>query len=347
MADNLIGTFDTAEMLAAIDATPRPRTFFRERLFGGNIRTFLTKSVTADFCKGQRALAPFVNRRIGGKLVEKLAFESRNYEPPMVASRAVFHGDEAFERTMGEVIGGSSDPNTRMTDNRARELTNHDRMVTRTEEVMNSQMMATGIITIVGEGVSDEIDLSHTNTDLLAGDSRWGESGADPVINFHEWKRECLRLSGITPDTVVLGSDAADAFLEDSKVRDLLDVRNIMIGQINPRDVPSGAIWLGTIDGVDVFEYPEWYIHPTTGVETPMVAANKAIMFPSAARNPGAIMLYGAYYDVKNQQTIVGSRIPRTWVEEGPNTEMLELICFPLPVMPDVDSWLVATVMDA
>lgn len=345
MKSNLIGTFDTVAMIGALDATPRPRTFLRDRLFGGRFTSFETQHVAADFKKGKRSMAPFVNRNIGGKLVEAMSWATQLYTPPMVAPRAIFRGDEALGRAYGEVIGGSMSPDERAAAAVARRLDEHDWLITRREEWMLAKMLATGTIVIAGEGVSDEINLNFTNTDTLAGNNVWGGTTSKPVENIRYWKRVVLQQSGVTPDTMVLGADASDAFLEDTHVQALLDKKNAMVGQVNLADLPNGVEYIGNIAGVDIFCYPEWYIDDSTGLETAIIPTDKAILFPSAARNPGAQMLYGAYYDVEDEATYVGSRIPRSWTDKDKNARYIEVVTFPVPFMPDADSWLVATVI--
>ncbi len=346
METNLIGTYDTATMLPALNATPMPRTAIADRLFGGRFTAFPTKYVLFDIQKGKRAMAPFVSRYMGGKLVEKLAMSTPRYEPPMVGSKTIFHGDEAFERMPGEIIGGDMSPEDRMSAAVAGQLGLLDGMTARRIEWMCAQMLATGSIVIAGEGVSDTIDLGFTNTDTLSGTSCWGGTESDIVGNIREWKRAIVKASGITPDTMYLGENAATAFLADSNVQALLDVRNIGVGAINLQDLPNGTEYLGRIAGVDVFGYDEWYIDDTTAVETPMIPVNSAILCPSAARNPGAEMLFGAFYDVADKVTYQGPRIPRAWADKEKNAEFLELLSFPVPKMPDADSWLVATVVE-
>jgi hypothetical protein len=346
MKSNLIGTNDTATMLEAINATPRPRTFLRDRLFGTQQVTFETQHVMLDFIKGKRALAPFVSRYIGGKLVETQAMTTKLYIPPMVAPRGIIRGDQAFGRAAGEVIGGSMSPDERMDQQKAEKLVLHDNLITRREEWMCAKLLGTGVIPIVGEGVKDEIDLGFTNTDTLSGTACWGSTASKPIEDLRGWKATCIKLSGITPDTMVLGEDAADAFLEDTRVQQMLDRQNMNIGKVDIQDLPNGAEYLGTIVGVDVFAYPEWYIDDTTGVETPMIAANAAILFPSVNRAVGSKMLYGAYYDVEDETTYVGARIPRTWTDKPSNQRFMEVVSFPVPQVADADSWLVATVVE-
>lgn len=345
MPTNVIGTYDTAEMLEAINATPRPRTFLLERCFGGNVRTFDTKYVLLDWRRGGRVMAPFVNRKIGGKLVEKLSTATRRYEPPMIAPRAVFRGDEAFERGPGEVIGGDASPAERMAALIADEFASHDMLITRRIEWMVAKMLTTGTIPIVGEGVVDEIDLDFTQTEALGGADLWTASTSDPLGDIEDWSMELIQAAGVTPDTAILGKTAAKAFKSHEKVQNYLNLRNVMPGQMNPRELPNGVKYIGSIEAVDYFTYPEWYIDDTTGVETPMIPDAACVLFPSSARNIGAKMLYGAHWEAKSRTAVKGERIPRQWVEEGPNVEFAELVSYPVPLMPDVDSWKVATVV--
>lgn len=350
MKTNLIGTYDTATMLEAINATPRPRTALRDRLFGGRYTNFETQYVVADFQKGKRAKAPFVNRMMGGKLVEKLNMTTRRYEPPMIAPRNVFRGDEAYERMPGEVIGGAASPDERAQSAIARTMDSHDYLITRTEEWMVASMLATGVITIKGEGVSDEIDLGFDQFETLAGDNVWGGTTGNIRESLRTYKRQVIKSSGITPDTLILGEDAADAFLSDQDILTQLNTINANLGRIDVRDLPNGMQYLGYIEGMDVFGYDEWYIDDdpdsaTVGEELPMIPVDVAIICPSSQRNPRAEMLYGSYYDVEDDTTYVGARIPRTWTDKGANARFMELVCFPLPFMPDIDSWLVATVV--
>lgn len=345
MQSNVIGTFDTATMLQSINATPRPKTFLRERVFGGRQTEFETTYVIAEFMKNKRHMAPFVSRYIAGKTQGKQPFTTSAYTPPRLAPMQSFNGEEAFQRAPGEVIGGSGSPDQRMAAMIARELTAQDWGLTRREEWMIAQMLGTGKIPIVGEGISDEIDLNHTLTDTLAGTAVWGGTTSDPIANLRTWKRDVIKASGLTPDTAILGEDAADALLSDSKVLSMLDNRNSEYGRLTSQNLPNGAEYLGNLVGIDLFAYPEWYVDETTNTEKSMIPEKAAIIFPSAERNPGAEMLYGAYLNVKDGTTYVGARIPREWVEEGPNQRFIQVQSYPLPFVPDVDSWLIATVL--
>lgn len=337
-------TFDISTMLEAINGTPRPRTFLRERLFGGKFTAFESDYVLADFQKGRRALAPFVSRTIGGTLVEKLSMTTSRMQPPMVAPRGIYRGSDAFERLPGEIIGGSMSPDDRAQQAIAAQMALQDDMDTRTEEFMCAQLLTLGKMVIKGEGVDTEIDFGHTQTETLTGNDVWGGSASAIRKNLRDWKRQVIQASGITPDTLVLGADAADLFLSDEQILFQLDIRNAQMGNVDVRDLPNGAQYLANIEGLDVFGYDEWY--DDSGTAQPMIPAKAAVIFPSSDRNIGAQMLYAAYYDATDEVTYVGARIPRTWTDKASNARYIEMITFPLPFLPDVDSWLIAKVTD-
>jgi hypothetical protein len=346
LADNLIGTFETGELLEGLNQSLRPRRFLLERVFGGNFRAFETQHVLVDWKKGRRRMAPFINHRIGGKLVERTSWATNIYTPPMIGPRDIYTGEGAMGRAFGEVIGGSMSPTDRDAAAMADALGEHDDLITRRIEWMAAQLLATGVIPIVGDGVEDTIDVGFDHTDTLSGTSCWGESASDIRGDLRRWALSILQRTGILPDTCILGLDAVTAFSKDANLKEELDVRNLMIGSATQQNLPNGAMYLGTIDGIEVFGYPEWYIDDTTGVETAMIPADAAILFPSAGRNPGARIVYGAFYDVEDRTTYVGPRIPRTWTDKGANCRYTEVISRPVPVIPDSDSWLVAKVIE-
>ena len=86
MAYNL---FDSRTMMAALEQAKPPRTFLLDTFFSGAPRTFDTEAVDIDIIKGKRRLAPFVNPRHEGKIVEKRGFKTRSYKPAYVKPKMV------------------------------------------------------------------------------------------------------------------------------------------------------------------------------------------------------------------------------------------------------------------
>ncbi|MCE5200556.1 MAG: major capsid protein [Armatimonadota bacterium] len=345
MQTALLGNYDTATMLEVVRATPRVKTFLRDRLVGGNIKPVETQDVMFDFVKGTRSMAPIVSRVIGGKLVEKQSVVTGKYRPPMLAPRGVFRGDEAFERMPGEVIGGAASPDERAAAYAAEQILAHETLIARRWEWMWAKLLSTGVISLEGEGVKDTITVGHTLNVVLNGADLWNTATADILGDIDDGCDEVIEACGITPDTLILGKDAAKCFMANEKVQKALDVRNFNVGSVNPRELPNGAVYIGTYGPVEIFRYPEWYRDDTTKASTPMIPVGAAILCCSQTRNPSQKMVFGAHFEVAEERTYVSELIPRVWTDKPSNTRFLEVVSYPVPIIPDVDSWLVMTVL--
>ena len=70
--------YDPRTMGKVISRMAPVRTFFKSTFFR-NVETFVTETVDVDYKKGNRKLAPFVHRRIGGKTVPNTGYETKIY----------------------------------------------------------------------------------------------------------------------------------------------------------------------------------------------------------------------------------------------------------------------------
>lgn len=339
--------FDVLTMLQAINNTPRPKTFLLNLLFGGRIKTFTTAEVMVDVTKGKRRMAPFVSPFVGGKLMEREGRAVQSYRPPLIQPRDVLTPERLQTRMAGESIVSALSPADRLAQEQADVLDSFDQSITRREEWMGSQLIFTGAIHMLGEGVDENFSIGFTNTETLSGADLWSVATADPIGDINRWRRTVQEKSGITPNAVVMGPDVSNAFCNHSAVQNQLDVRRMEMGIIKPQELPNGATYLGTLarEGVDLYEYAEWYVDDATGLSKPMVPATYLALVPTAERNPGAQVLYGAWTEMSKATTYEGARIPRVWSEEGPNATYIEVVSRPLPLMPDADAWFVAKVL--
>ncbi len=75
-----------------------------------------------------------------------------------------------------------------------------------------------------------------------------------------------------------------------------------------------------------------------------MIPDTEAVLCCSAQANPAQKMVFGAHYEVSDQTTYVSDLIPRVWVDKGSNTRFMEVVSYPVPIIPDADSWKDVTV---
>lgn len=336
-----IDLFDTRTMLEAVRQIQPVRTFLRDTFFT-NWRTFDTEYVDVDIVKGKRRMAPFVSPKVGGKVVERLGYQTNIYKAPMLAPKLPTTAEQLLKRLPGEELYSGMSPEERAAEQLGRDLAELDEIITRREEWMCAQAIFAGQIHVVGEGVDEIIDFGLTNREALAGTDLWSDPGSNPPADLKRWRLAIVKESGINPDTVIMASDVVDAFLGHAGVQKLLDLRLVDTGQINPQQLPNGATYIGRIAelGVNIYSYDEWYLDDD-GVEKPMVPEKTVLM---ASTNARFDLVYGAYIDME-LGTFAQPRVARSWVEKDPSVRWVQMISRPLPVPQHIDSLYVATVL--
>lgn len=342
-----INIYETRTMLAAIEMMMPVRTFLKDTFFS-NVNTFVTEHVDVEYKKGRRKMAPFVSPRVAGKVMDRQGFTTKTFKPASVKPSRVITGDDINKRSFGEGIYSNRTPQRRAAELLAQDLSDLDEAITRREEWMASQILFTGKVDIIGEGIDATLDFDFTNKEVLSGTDLWSDSTSDPINYLKQKRREIIKKSGVNPDQVLMASDVVDTFVNHPKVTDKLNTRRIDLGLIKPEILPNGVTYIGYIAelGCDIYSYDEWYFDEDTQTEKPMVPSGNLMIGSSKARSS---MLYGAVTltdeRTKKFVTFEGSRVPDSWVKKDPAARYLQVHSLPLPVPHEVDSWYVAKVL--
>lgn len=336
-----LALFETRNMLRALEQMKPPRTFLRRNFFV-ETNTFNSKNVDIDIRKGKRRLAVYVKPVAEGKLVDRIGFKTYSYAPPYVKMKMATTAQDFLTRGVGETIYGASDgPMQRAQKQVGKDLAELDEMITRLEENQAAELLDTGIVTVVGEGINDTIDYvmpaSHKIT--LTGTDLWTDTtNADPHQDLKTWKRLIAKDSGLIPTDVIMGTAAIDAYIVHPKVTTAFDTRRIDLGLITPEQIEDGVIFYGRIRevGVDVWTYEEYYLD-NAGTEQDMVDPNKVLMVTRRARTSKN---YGAIQDLKANAAV--PRFPKSWEEEDPSVRFVMLQSAPLLALHQVDAFISA-----
>lgn len=83
-----ISIYDPRTMGKLVERMPKVQTFIKSTFFR-NVETFDTQKIDVDFKKGNRQLAPFVHKKIGGVTIDNEGYETNTYEPPLVAPNKI------------------------------------------------------------------------------------------------------------------------------------------------------------------------------------------------------------------------------------------------------------------
>jgi hypothetical protein len=330
--------FETRTMLAALEQMLPPKSFLRDTFFS-TVETSRTEHVDIDIMKGKRRLAPFISPKKEGKLVERIGRTTRTYKPPYVKPKMVTNAHDFLKRDVGNTIYGAQDSAfSRAAKQVGKDMAELDEIITRREEWMCAQLLQTGQVDVVGDGVNDNInfgmDASHIIT--LSGGDLWSAGSATPLEDLRAWRRLVMKDSGRVPTDVVMGYEAIDAFLAHANVKDRLDTRRIDLGMIDPAQFGSGVLYYGRIKdvNVDLWVYDEWYVHEDSGTETPMVDPTKVII---GDRNARTARHYGAIQDLKANASV--PRFPKSWEEEDPSVRFIMVQSAPLMALHQVDAF--------
>lgn len=349
MADT-VNLYDLRTMLRALEQRKPPKTFFLDTFFPST-DVHDTDTVDIDIIKGKRRMAPFVNPRLQGKMVERRGYTTRTYKPPYLKPKTTITTDEIMKRMPGQTIyGGNMSPAERASQQLGKDMAELEDMIIRREEWMAATGITSGQVRVIGEGIDDTISFGMEATHLptLSGTSLWSASTtATPIDDLRAWKRIVLQDSGIAPTDVVMGVDAYDAFLACDQISDkdksLFDFLRLSLGQIEPRALPNGTTYVGRITelGLDLWVHEDWYISDfDDSVEESMMPPKKVLMGSRTARTTRH---YGAIQDLEVNAAL--KRFPKTWTEKDPSARFLLVQSAPLMVPHQVDAFLCATVL--
>lgn len=343
---NMVDLYTPRTLAEVVKTTPPVRTFLRDRFFT-NVKTFPTERVDIDIVKGNRKMAAFIHPMVGGEIVQAEGYETKSYAPPLINPATVSTADKLLARLPGEDMYSGKTPADRAAEKLIEEYNQLNDMTTRREEWMAAQVLTTGQLKVKGKGVDEVIDFGLTNKTTLATTKKWGASAADIWGNLKDWKQQVSRNGFANANMVIMGKAAADAFLADATIKNLLDNRRIEIGAIKPEEMEGGLTYYGHLNlpGVDIYGYDEVYLDDETGETKPLIPDNVVLMIPSAASFMRAYGLCTYLDDAGAWHEAETDRLLCTYVEHRPDRRFIELQTHPLLIPDKIDSWFAATVL--
>lgn len=340
--------FSTRTMLGIVQNNEKKaKTFLRDRYFSNRV-TYSTEKIDIDLVgPGKRKLAPFVNPKIGGVIVERDGYKTNSYEAPEVSPMRVTTAEDCLKRSPGESVYSSKSPADRAAEILGKDLRDLVDMIDRREETMSAEALFTGKVTINGEGYSEVINYWPSETadqpkTTLA--TAWTDTTADPFADLRATRRLVIQQSGIAPTDLICSNESVEAFLSRIKANGKeLDMRRVDMGAIDPQHLPGGVTYWGYLkdSALDVYSYDEWYLDEE-GNEVPMVPAHSALL---ASPNAHTTLAYGVVALYKNGENSAphfyeGARVPDSWVQRAnPAGRILQVKSRPLPIVNQVNAF--------
>ena len=328
---------------------------FVERLLYGNTNTNGTEKIAVDSVIGGRRMAPFVRRGASAQLIPGMTHQFTTVEAPSIRAKRAFDCDRLFfERTPGSpiFIDGSTAA-TEVQRRIARDLQYAREQIDQTLEWMCCQTL-TGTLTYnisttdgqLGDAFTIDYGRPAAHTVVLTGTDLWSDAASDPHKDFNDAK-DLASDAGHQLTDVIMGGDAADAFVRNDQLASDLDNRRFVTGNLEliNRFEQSGAQFMGQIYGIRCWRYNRSVTDPF-GNSVALIEADKA-HFVSA--NPGAdnIIEYGAIadFDASPSGLIQTRFFSKSWRTQDPSAQMYLWHSRPLPIPRRPESMVTYTVV--
>jgi hypothetical protein len=159
----------------------------------------------------------------------------------------------------------------------------------RAVELQSSQVLQTGTLTLNDKAANARfaMDFKPKATHFPTVATAWTNAAADP-LNDIDSLADTIRSDGLVDiDTLVMGASAFENFINDEKVKLLLDNRRYELGEVAPQVRGRGAKYQARITYKN-YQYEIWtyngrYTDPATGNSTKYVDDDKVIMLSQSA----------------------------------------------------------------
>ncbi|WP_439273551.1 major capsid protein [Pseudochrobactrum sp. HB0163] len=339
--------FSTAALLTVIESRDRPTAFIRDTFFPNGFQSD-QEEIAFDKLKRRRNVAPFVSPLVPGKERAIRGRQTSTFTPAYVKPKNTVRPGEGFRRRPGESLYGNMSAEERYLQTITDILADQDDEVTRREEVMAAEALRTGKIVVSGEDYETQIvdyNRPANHTIALTGTDRWGENGVSVRKSIREWATRVATTSGGAATEVILGAEAAELLQGDPEIREILDNRRQMGGEMQFGPVAAGsedmvAVYLGSVGQFNFWQYTQLFqdddgndieVWPSFGV---------GVIAPSQFQG---FMAHGAIQDIGAQMKPL-SRYPKMWNVDDPSATFLMTQSAPLPVPGDASASLFAMV---
>lgn len=334
--------YTTREMVDAIEVNPPVRNFLT-RTFFPRERTHRTERVEVDIKKGKRIMAPFVSPRIGGKVITRQGFQTKEFSTPRIAPERVLTTDDISKRGLGENIYSKKTPSEREDEMLAKDYEELDESIQRRVEWMCRQILFEGKLDVVDTeaGVDFQVDYGFENIFVLTSDRYWSHPDVNPLPLLEDKRRKIIKDTGKAPNVMIFAADLIDVFIHNPFVKEEMDIRHLQNIEIKPRIVDDALTYYGKIAslGLEIYAYDEFFLNDA-GDEEGIIPAGACIMAHSEGE--GGIE-YGLVTQLEDKKfcSYEAKQVPKIYCNENSDVKMFRLTSRPLPRPDDVQGWCV------
>lgn len=337
--------YETHALRGVVEFLGTPKSFLLDAFFP-MIQTSDSEKIDFDVETGKRRITPFVAPIVAGRVVEGLGYTTNTFAPAYAKDKRILKPDAPLKRAIGEAIGGSLSPMERRALALRREIQDQLAMLTMREEIMASEALRTGKVTVDGEGFDSVlVDFGRAaalTVATLTANDRWTVDHADslPMDDLETWAALIQSNDGPPPTDIVMDPLAWQAARKKTAVTTLLDTRRGSTSQaeLGPLANTTGR-FIGYLGDFRLWVYQQTYVDED-GNSAKVIPDYTVIMGSPAIEG---VRAYGAIQDEKAGYTAQRYFI-KSWLEEDPAVRWLLLQSAPLTVPYRPNASLCATI---
>jgi hypothetical protein len=217
-------------------------------------------------------------------------------------------------------------------------------MIQRRQEVMASEIIRTGKVTIAGElypTVVVDFGRDAALTVALEGAAKWDQEGVSLLDGLDTWAALIHDKSGATATDVIMGTDIWKLFKTDAEVVKLLERFNRSTTLTEARPARTGATYQGNVNGYDVYVYSGSYVDEAGSAQPLWPNGTVAMAAPEQLEG---VRAFGAIRDERAGYQAL-PYFPTSWLENDPPVRFLMTQSAPLLVPYRANASMAATVL--
>lgn len=341
-----IPELEWASLTTQVNEIKGPQRFLMDLLFGAH-ETKSTDLIEIPTIRGGRDMAGFTAKDAEALMVDGHTEDAKAIRGISQRLKKLFTpGPVLFNRGFDSAIhlmSGQSQVSA-VQAHIARDSERIISMMTNSQEYLCS-MALNGALAYTNEadGVSFSLDFgkSSSNTVVLGGTDVWTNAASTPSNDVMDALERQADELGLTPTDVIMGTEAAAAFLANAKIRSDLDNRRIVNnGTINLGEKFSdqGVLFLGNIYGLNWWRYGRSINVPGQG-STALVSPKMA-HFITRSSEAQQVMYFTAIRDLEAFMggVLESERYSKSWMEHDPSALIQLVESNPLPCLRRPDS---------
>ena len=292
--------------------------------------------------KGTRKIAPYSAELLKGKIVDSTKKEITSLKPPLQKFKFVLTNEELETSSGVFYINGAIDE---LEQKIQEEIDDKIDMAERRLTQQAYEIITSGKLEIKEKGVNLKIDFGFESSQIktLTGTDLWSDSNSNPYQDLKDWKKEITDRGGIV-DSVIMGAEASDAFINNAKIKELFDTRRIDLGEIKPEildDYTTKEAHLRSL-GLNVYTVTGNYENEN-GAIVEFLDPKKIIMLSSNPKMKGKIVFTSI--TAEGGQTFAVKMHVRTWQDKELDTINFEFKSKPLVVPTQIEQYVTAKVV--